>query len=420
MTSTDAVPTGTPPLTTDSSSGTPPAYPMPKASGCPMDPPPVYRTLRAEQPVSKARLYNGREAWLISRHEDVRKILSDSRASVDALNPGFPWLSEVAKAMNTAEGGVRPLGRMDPPDHTELRRMLAPHFLIKRVRALRPATEELVDGLIDRMLEGPSPADLVPALARPVPSTVVGWLLGVPAEAMARFGETTAQLFDEDGSAETAVAARGELFEQLKELVELRRAEPDGNIVSRLVGFADEGRLTETNLLMQIGLLLGAGYDTTVKMITTGVLALLGHPEQAALLAKEPERAAGATEELLRYLTVAEFAPKRVAVEEIEIGGQTIRPGDGIICLISSADRDESVYERPDELDIERSARDHLAFGSGIHLCVGHSVARMELEVVYGRLFSRIPQLRLAVAPNEIPFSRGLDVQGAKSLPVTW
>lgn len=420
MTSTDAVSTDTS-RTTESSPGTPPDYPMAKAPGCPLDPPPAYRLLRAEQPVSKARLYDGREAWLVSRYEDVRKILSDSRASVDAFHPGFPWLSEVAKAMNTADGGVRPLGRMDPPDHTELRRMLAPHFLIKRVRALRPATEELVDGLIDALLDGPGPVDLVPALARPVPSTVVGWLLGVPAEAMATFGETTARLFDEDGSAETAVAARSELFEQLKELVELRRAEPDDNIVSRLVGFADEGKLTETNLLMQIGLLLGAGYDTTVKMITTGVLALLDHPEQAALLTKEPERAAVATEELLRYLTVAEYAPKRVAVEEIEIGGQTIRPGEGIICLISSANRDESMHERPDELDIERTtARDHLAFGSGIHLCVGHSVARMELEVVYGRLFSRIPDLRLAVDRAEIPFSKGLDVQGAKSLPVTW
>ncbi|GAA0580613.1 cytochrome P450 [Paractinoplanes ferrugineus] len=398
----------------------PTTYPMSRAPGCPMDPPPRYAELRAKEPVSRATLWDGTSAWLISRQDDIRALLSDSRVVVDALSPGFPWLSELSKAVCSAADGQRSPGRMDPPEHTEMRRMLAPHFLVKRVRALRPATEELVDGLIDQLLAGPRPVDLVPALAKPVPSTVVGWVLGLPPDRRASFDAATARLFDGNGTPETALAARNDFVAQLVDLVEFRSREPDDGLVSRLIGFTAEGRLSRPSLLLQITLLVAAGYDTTVKMISTGVLALLCHPEQAALLTAGPERAEDATEELLRYLTVAEFAPKRVATADLEIGGQVIKAGEGIICLISSANRDEAVYEHPDVLNIDQAARKHLAFGFGVDLCVGHTLARMELEVVYGALFRRLPGLRLAVPFEDVPFSGSLDVQGVRSLPVTW
>ncbi|MFC0541732.1 cytochrome P450 [Kutzneria chonburiensis] len=395
-----------------------PAFPMQKAKGCPLDPPPEYAELRTERPVAKARLWDGKEVWLITGYDEIRSIFTDPRISVDNTQPGYPWLSEQAKTV-VLTGGVTPVGRMDPPEHTAMRRMLGQGFLVKKIQGMRGELEALVNGLIDDIMAGPRPVDLVAALAMPVPATALGWILGVP-PADQRLISLVPRLFDEDSGLDGAMAARAELFKYMEDLITLKESDPGDDIISTLVGYHRQGELSRPSVLIQSVTLVAAALDTTRSMITNGILALLQHPEQAAALIANPDLAPAAVEELLRYTVVTEFASKRVAAADIEIAGETIKAGDGIICLISAGNRDEKVFTDPDTLDIRRSPRQHLGFGAGIHTCIGKQLARMELEVVYGTLFRRIPGLRLAVPFDEVVFRNTFDVQGAKALPVTW
>jgi cytochrome P450 len=395
-----------------------PAFPMQKATGCPLDPPPEYAELRTERPVAKARLWDGKEVWLITGYDEIRSIFTDPRISVDNTQPGYPWLSEQAKTV-VLTGGVTPVGRMDPPEHTAMRRMLGQGFLVKKIQGMRGELEALVNGLIDDIMAGPRPVDLVAALAMPVPATALGWILGVP-PADQRLISLVPRLFDEDSGLDGAMAARAELFKYMEDLITLKESDPGDDIISTLVGYHQRGELSRPSVLIQSVTLVAAALDTTRSMITNGILALLQHPEQAAALIANPDLASAAVEELLRYTVVTEFASKRVAAADIEIAGEVIRAGDGIICLISAGNRDEKVFTDPDTLDIRRSPRQHLGFGAGIHTCIGKQLARMELEVVYGTLFRRIPGLRLAVPFDEVVFRNTFDVQGAKALPVTW
>ncbi|MEV5481568.1 MULTISPECIES: cytochrome P450 [Streptomyces] len=395
-----------------------PAFPMPKAKGCPLDPPPEYAQLRSDRPVAKARLWDGKEVWLITGYDEIRSIFTDPRISVDNTQPGYPWLSEQARTV-VLTGGVKPVGRMDPPEHTAMRRMLGQGFLVKKIQNMRGDVEALVNELIDDILAGPRPTDLVPSLAMPVPSTALGWVLGVP-PADKRLISLVPRLFDEDSGLEGAMEARAELFAYIDELITHRENEPGDDIISHLVGYYQKGELSRVSVLTQSVTLIAAALDTTRSMITNGILALLQHPEQAAALIEDPDLVPAAVEELLRYTVVTEFSSKRVAAADIEIAGETIKAGDGIICLISAGNRDEKVFTDPDTLDVRRDAKQHLGFGAGIHTCIGKQLARMELEVVYGTLFRRIPELRLAVPFDQLVFRNTFDVQGVRALPVTW
>jgi cytochrome P450 len=374
--------------------------------------------LRSDRPVAKARLWDGKEVWLITGYHEIRSIFTDPRISVDNTQPGYPWLSEQARTV-VLTGGVTPVGRMDPPEHTAMRRMLGQGFLVKKIQGMRDELETLVNGLIDDILAGPRPVDLVPALAMPVPATALGWVLGVP-PADQRLISLVPRLFDEDSGLDGAMAARAELFQYMEDLITLKESDPGDDIISILVGYYQKGELSRASVLIQSVTLVAAALDTTRSMITNGILALLQHPEQAAALIANPDLASAAVEELLRYTVVTEFASKRVAAADIEIAGETIKAGDGIICLISAGNRDEKIFTDPDTLDIRRDTKQHLGFGAGIHTCIGKQLARMELEVVYGTLFRRIPELRLAVPFDEVVFRKTFDVQGAKELPVTW
>jgi cytochrome P450 len=311
---------------------------------------------------------------------------------------------------------------MDEPEHARLRRMVTAPFAIKRVKAMRPSVQKIVDDLIDDMLAGPKPVDLVEAFALPVPSLVICQLLGVPYTDHDFFQDNSKVLINRDAAPEERRAAGGRLFEYLDKLVGEKLDNPGDDLLSGLTGRVKNGELSRSDATQMGVLMLIAGHETTANMIALGTLALLEHPDQLALLRKsdDPKLVAGAAEELLRYLHITHNGRRRVALEDIEIADHVIRAGEGIILANDIANRDPDVFPDPDRLDIQRDARRHVAFGFGVHQCLGQPLARMELQVVYSTLYRRIPTLRLAAALDQIPFKHDGSVYGVYELPVTW
>jgi len=390
-----------------------PHYPMARQS--PLEPPPAILRLLDEQPTSRVTLYSGQEAWLVTRYQDVRTLLTDPNVSADVRRPGYPAVS--AALAHFTEGL---LNHMDSPEHDRYRRMLVPKFMVKRMEQLRPEIQQTVDGLVDDMLAGPRPADLAAALALPVPGQAAGALLGVPAEDRARFGKRAEDCLS--GSMEIAQPASLELHRYLEGLVAARQAEPRDDLISHLaVEFVGTGAITAEDLVTQARLMLVAGFDTTANMITLGLITLLQHPDQLALLRDDLSLVPGAVEELLRYLTVTHRGRHRVATADIELSGQLIRAGEGVIAAQDAANRDPAMFEHPNELDIRRAnARHHLAFGFGPHQCLGAALARIELQVAFETLLRRVPTIRLALPLEEIRFKHDAAVYGVYELPVTW
>ncbi|MFG2212007.1 cytochrome P450 [Streptomyces sp. NPDC048638] len=389
----------------------------------PFDPPDLYTWLRKERPVTRVHLRSGQPVWLVTRYDDVRAILADPRASADLARDGFPQFG-----FRPAGAHERPFLRMDPPEHTVFRRLLAKSFLAKRMQAMRPRIQQLADDAVDALLASPEPtADLVPALALPVPSTVLSWILGVPAQDRDFFNEETQHLLnrentDEQGAQERALQAGKSLREYLAGLLAQResRAEPGDDILGLLVTANRNGSITRQDAVNTAMVLIVAGHDTTANMVAAGTLLLLRHPEQLALLRAEPELLPQAVEEMLRFLTVVHLVVLRVATEDIEIGSVVIPAGEGIVPLNFSANRDDAHYPDADRFDVRRKCRDHVAFGYGVHQCLGQPLARVELEVVFGTLLRRLPTLRLAVPFEDIPFKLFSQINGVSALPVTW
>ncbi|MBB5850557.1 cytochrome P450 [Amycolatopsis umgeniensis] len=396
------------------------SFPMARAARCPLAPPPEL-TRRAEtDPVSRVRLWDGSTPWLITRHEDVRAVLADPRVSVDATRPAFPHTNAVSKARDTH---MKTLMQMDAPEHTAQRRLLTPEFTIKKMAALRPRIHRIVDDLIDTMLDGPKPVDLVQAFALPVPSQVICELLGVPYSDRAFFQGVARTLVMDELDPGQAMAASEALNTYLEDLVAKKNAEPGEDLLSTLtVEQFRTGAMTPREIATLGQLLLVAGHDTTAAMITLGTIALLTHPDQLQAIrdADNPAVAADAVEELLRYLSITHTEARRVAREDLMVGGRLIRAGDGIIAVKSTANRDHTVFPDPGRLDIHRKSRHHLAFGYGKHLCLGAALAREELQVVYSTLFRRVPTLKLATSPDELAFDENAVFYTVRELPVTW
>ncbi|MFI0779642.1 cytochrome P450 [Streptomyces sp. NPDC021212] len=396
-----------------------PEYPMPRAAGCPFDPPPAAQALHAERPVAKVRMWDGNTPWLVTRYADARALLADPRVSSQATLPGFPHPNAGFRENASRR---RSFIAMDDPEHARIRRMVTAPFAIKRIEAMRPAIQKITDDLIDTMLAGPEPADLVRSLALPLPSLVICTLLGVPYEDHEFFQQKSSLMINRHSSAEDVVAANDALTDYLDELVGAKLATPADDMLSELAARVRSGELTRREAANMGLLLLVAGHETTANMIALGTVALLEHPDQLAVLREtdDPKVVAGAVEELLRYLTIVHNGRSRVALEDIEIGGETIRAGDGIIVYTGTGNRDAEVFPDPDRLDIGRDARRHMAFGFGVHQCLGQPLARVELQVVYGTLYRRIPTLRLATGVDQLPFKHDGLVYGVYELPVTW
>jgi cytochrome P450 len=301
--------------------------------------------------------------------------------------------------------------------------MVTAPFSIKRVEALRPAIQKIVDALIDDMLAGPTPVDLVQAFALPVPSLVISELLGVPYADHDFFQQNSRLLINRNTPPEEAMAAQQRLIDYLDRLIADKLADPGEDLLSYLATQrVATGELSRQEAAQMGRLLLVAGHETTANMIALGTLALLQHPDQLAALREtdDPKLIAGAVEELLRYLTIVHSGRRRVALEDIEIDGHTIRAGEGVILANDIGNRDASAFADPDRLDIHRDARRHMTFGFGVHQCLGQPLARVELQVVYGTLYRRIPTLRLAVDLDQVPFKHDGLVYGVYQLPVTW
>ncbi|WP_241267274.1 cytochrome P450 [Streptomyces scabichelini] len=399
-----------------------PEFGTSRAPGCPFDPAPAMRARREEGPVVRVRLWDGSTPWLVTGYAEHRAVLSDPRVSVAPATPGMPKLSpSEVHADQTAPALSFIL--MDDPEHARLRRMVTGAFSVKRVEAMRPVAQRIVDQQIDAMLAGPKPADLVEAFALPVPSLVICELLGVPYDSHDFFQRNSKVIINRDSTGEERRDAMIRLYQYLDGLVGEKLDDPGEDLLSGLTGRIKDGELSRQEAVQMGVLMLFAGHETTANMIALGTLALLEHPEQLARLREsdDPKFIAGAVDELLRYLTITHGGTRRAALEDLEIGGQVIRAGEGIVVVNETANRDAAVFgDNPDGLDLGRDARRHVTFGYGIHQCLGQSLARMELQVVYSTLYRRIPTLRLAAELDDIPFKHDGFIYGVYELPVTW
>ncbi|MFJ6931362.1 cytochrome P450 [Streptomyces nigra] len=395
-----------------------PTVAFPQSRTCPYHPPAAYAPLRDTRPLARARLYDGRLAWTVTGHGLARTLLADPRLSTDPTRPEFPATTERIARIRRRRTAL--LG-VDDPEHRVQRRMMVPSFTLQRANALRPRIQRVVDERLDAMIAGGPPADLVTAFALPVPSMVICALLGVPYEDHDFFEEQSRRLL-RGPTAEDSMDARARMEAYFDELIDRKQRQdaPGDGVLDELVHQRlAEGELDREGLIAMAIILLVAGHETTANMISLGTFTLLGHPERLAELRADPDLVPAAVEELLRMLSIADGL-LRVAVEDIEVAGETIRAGDGVIFSTSVINRDEAVYPEPDTLDLHRPARHHVAFGFGIHQCLGQNLARAEMEIALRTLFGRLPGLRLAVPPEEIPFKPGDTIQGMLELPVTW
>jgi cytochrome P450 len=389
---------------------------------CPYAPRAEHIRLRDEAGISKVVLPTGEAAWVVARHADIRAVLGDPRFSSQPSRPGYPFLS---REEHLVLGQVRAaLVAEDPPRHTVTRRGVAGEFTVKRVAALRPRIQQIVEEQIGVMLAaGPRQADLVQALSLPIPTLTICELLGVPYADHDFFQKRTALPADRNASPEDVRQGFDELAAYIDGLVtakEKAAAPPDDLIGRQIRRQRDEGAVDHRLLVDLVAELLFAGHDTTANMISLSVLILLEKPGALAVLRNDPAKIPAAVEELLRYFTIAEFIPRRTATEDVEIGGVLIRAGEGVIPLSNTANRDPDVFADPDEFDIERTDNHHVAFGFGRHQCIGQNLARLELQIVVGTLFQRVPGLRLARPSDELPFKDGMLLYGPYEMPVEW
>lgn len=388
---------------------------FPQDRTCPYQPPPGYRPLAEQRPLSQVTLYNGRRAWAVTGHAVARRLLVDPRLSSDRTNPAWPLISaRVAANAGDAQkkiiGIITALAGVDGPEHNARRRLLIPSFTIRRTNALRPRIQEIADQRLADMLANGAPADLVRAFASPVPYTVLCDLLGLPADDHDFFEQQSHRLL----FTPEATEAYDELMAYLGTLIEAKRHTPGEAILDDLIDMDSE------KLLQMMLAVLLAGHDTTTSMISLGMFTLLQNPERLAELRTDPSLVPTAVDELMRLLSIADGLT-RVATQDIAIEGTTIWAGDGVFFMTSLINRDEDTYAHPDSLDWNRvSVRDHISFGFGAHQCLGQNVGRVMMEIALRTLIERLPGLRLAVPAAEIRFKPGAAIQGLFELPVAW
>ena len=396
-----------------------PAATIPAPRSCPFAPPAEYERLREQSPVSRVTMPGGQPTWAVTRHEDIRAMLSDPRFSSDRRRPGFPSL--FAGAHDDTSRAAPTMITMDPPQHTQARREVLGEFTVRRMQALRPRIQEIVDRQLDLLTGGPRAADLVTALALPVPSLVICELIGVPYADHDFFQDRSSRLLRHTTTGPERLQVRDDLAGYLRELLARKMQNPGDDLLGRQIRKQQEaGDVRPADLIGLAFLLLIAGHETTANMISLGVLALLEHPEVRQSVRDDPAKTPAAVEELLRYFSIVDMAVARIATADVELGGVLIRAGEGAIALGSAANRDPAAFECPDELDIDRRDRHHLAFGFGAHQCLGQNLARMELQIVFDTLVRRLPDLKLAVPMRDVPFKDDALIYGAYELPVTW
>jgi cytochrome P450 len=376
-----------------------------------------YADLAAAAPVHRIALPTGQPAWLITGYDEARQALQDPRlvkSAAKLTNIGRGLLSpEVFAALHS-----HMLNR-NPPDHTRLRRLVTTAFTRRRIEQLAPRIQRITDELIDA-LANEAQTDLITSFALPLPITVICELLGVPTDRRAQFHDwSSTVLAGVLVEPDVLVAACTAMVSYLQELVDTKRATPADDLLSALVASRDgQDQLSEDELTSMVYLILIAGHETTVNLIGNGVLALLTHPEQLALLRAQPHQLPSAIEELLRFDGPVQVATFRVTTEPTNIGGITIPAGEIVIACLLAANRDSRCTAQPNTLDITRTDNSHLAFGHGIHHCLGAPLARLEGRIAVGTLLTRFPRLRLAVPTEQLTWRPGVLLNGLATLPV--
>lgn len=430
------------------------------------DPYPLYARLREAAPVHRATTPDGRTVWLVTRYEDARSALADPRLakdprrflarwgvpargsrsgarSVDAqpsdaqppATPRAPTHEPDAEQLGASRPGTQAAGggnfldsaltyhmlNADPPDHTRLRRLVSKAFTARRVESLQPLVHEITDMLLDAMA-GLGQTDLIETFAFPLPITVICELLGVPLSDQARIRQLFTAMLTSGPTAEgrqRSLAAAGDIAGYVTSLIAAKRTEPADDMLSDLIAARDGAqRLDENELTSMAFLLVIAGHETTVNLIGNGLAALLSHPDQLAALRADPSLVPSAVEEFLRYDGPVEHATFRYTTEPVEVGGTTIPEGQMVLVVLAAADRDPARFAEPGTLDVRRGESAHLAFGHGIHFCLGAPLARMEGRIAFTSLLARFPDLRLAVDPADLHRQPGMILRGLRELPV--
>ncbi|MGY1643300.1 cytochrome P450 [Geodermatophilus sp. SYSU D00703] len=382
------------------------------------DPFPALAAWRESGPVRRVDERLGLPVWVVARYDDVLAALSDPRLSND------PHHARDLAELLRGDFLSRSMIGSDPPEHTRLRRLVSKAFTARRVEGLRPRIAEITGSLLDRI----SPrgrAELIGEFALPLPITVIGELLGVPEADRDRFRVWTDEMldrpFDPDTDMALVTAARERMYGYLADLVDAKRARSADDLLTDLVQATDEGeRLDRQELLAMTFLLLIAGYVTTVNLIGNGTLALLRSPDQLDLLRADPSRVPQAVEEVLRYDGPVNPGLTRYTLEDVEIGGVRIPRGEMVLLAVAAADRDPARFRDPDRFDVTAAERGHLAFGHGIHYCLGAPLARLEGQVAFTALLERLPDLALGVPEDALQWSAGGVLRGVRELPVTF
>jgi cytochrome P450 len=392
------------------------------------DPFPVYRRLREQAPVYRVTLPDLQLAWLVTRYDDVVTVLTDERFAKDAFRvlskerlAASPWLARMLTPL------LMPLARhmlnRDPPDHTRLRALVQQAFSPRLVEGMRGRIETLADDLLDRVIRR-GRMDLIADYALPIPTTVIAEMLGVPVGDRHKFHHWSSAMLSAGASRFgllRAMPSALRFMRYIRRLIQTRRANLSDDLISALITAKEASeRLSDDELLSMILLLIVAGHETTVNLIATGMLALLEHPDQLERLRSEPGLIKPAVEELLRFTAPVETATERFATEDVELAGVKIAQGDLVLAAIASANRDESRFINPDTLDITREPNKHVAFGQGIHFCLGASLARLEGQTAINTLLARTRNLRLSVDPSTLRWRSGLVLRGLKALPVSF
>jgi cytochrome P450 len=381
------------------------------------DPYPLYARLRQTGPAHQIVLPSGVRAWLITRYEDGRRALADPRLA-----------KRVQRPLRTVDGHELPstgeemdqhMLNLDPPDHTRLRKLVQAAFTARRVEALRPRIQQITDELLDAVAGQPE-AELIDALAFPLPIQVICELVGVPMDDRASFRAWSNTLIAGSQAEGDFADAVVKMSGYLRELLARKRVEPAGDLLSALIAGRDtDDRLTEDELVSMTFLLLVAGHETTVNLIGNGVRALLTHPDQLARLRGDERLLPTAVEEFLRYEGPVETSTFRFATESLEIGGALIEAGDVVLISLLSANRDTAKFADADDLDLGRVDNQHLAFGHGIHYCLGAPLARLEAQIAIGTLLRRFDRIELADPSAEPAWRPGVLLRGLGELRVT-
>ncbi len=388
------------------------------------DPFPTYAALRRDDPVPVVQQPMTGKSWMITRYEDVASALKDPRFTTN--------MSRVRNAMSWMESPLLPSAframrsnmlSADDPAHRRLRDLVHKAFTPRMIETLGPRIQRITDDLLDRAGSRVNYVELIEDVALPLPLTVISEMLGIPEEDRARFRKWSNAMLEVSSAGALQVVGFVPIVYRMmryfRQLIAQRRVQPQDDLISELVRAEQDGdRLTEDEMISTIFLLLLAGHETTVNLIASGMLALLEHPDQRACLRENLDLMDSAVEELLRYGSPVEHASPRVVTEDVELHGKLMPKGDFVWLALASANRDESVFPNPDQLDITRTPNKHLAFGLGIHYCLGAPLARLEGKIALRALVERFPQMQLAVPTSQLQWRNAISVRGLKSLPV--